>query len=114
MNTYKMPWIMTKEQVTMESETIPGMAYTMKEIYQRFRAGLPIEVSRHQEYDFDENDQDSFEIPASRLPDADIVDVEAELRDVHYLLKQKRNEVPSAPRATAEVRPDADASGAIE
>lgn len=103
------------ENNTDESMTIPGQAYSMREIYQRWQMGLPVTCSRAVEYDF-EGSEESFEINAAHRLDSDITDVAAELRDIECELRSinLRNEVSSAPGATAQVRPSATADGANE
>lgn len=103
------------ENNTEESMTIPGQAYSMREIYQRWQMGLPVTCTRAVQYDF-EGDEESFEISAAHRLDSDITDVAAELHDIECELRRKqlRNGVSSEPGATAQVRPPATAGGANE
>lgn len=105
----------SQEFNTDESMTIPGQAYSMREIYQRWQMGLPVTCSRSVEYDF-EGDEESFEMNAAHRPDSDITDVAQELDVIEQQMRSKhiRRNAPSSPNATAEVRPPANAGGANE
>lgn len=105
----------TCEHPIGESITEPNQSYTIREIFQRMKAGLPIHSSRCN-YQFGEDDDDSFFVSAANRPDSDITDIMEEAAELEQTLrtKQKRSKTSSAPNADAEVRPADKSAGETE
>jgi len=61
------------EHNTQPSETLPGMAITIKELVARYMAGQPLNVRQYVEYDPEGADFDDFD--RLQAPDADLTDI---------------------------------------
>lgn len=61
------------EQNNQPSETLPGMAITIKELVARYMAGQPLNVSLHVDYDPDGATFD--DVDRLMAPDADLTDI---------------------------------------
>lgn len=66
------------EESSLPSQTTPDMAYTIKELFARYKAGMPIPGSRDIEFDDDSYQSDeNFDVdPLNRIGISDLTEID--------------------------------------
>lgn len=82
------------EESSLPSRTTPDMAYTIKELFARYKAGMPIPGSRDIEYDDDSyQSDDNFDVdPLNRIGISDLTEIDEIRASVDELNKPKTDD----------------------